>query len=214
MAIKVAPSILSADFARLGEEVKEIQGLGADWLHIDVMDGHFVPNITIGPDVVAGIRKQSKLIFDVHLMIENPELFVDAFRKAGSDIISVHAEACKDLNATIDKIRATGAIAGVSINPGTDISAVFGVLDKIGAVTIMSVNPGFAGQKFMPASIERIKALKKEIGKRKVLIEVDGGVNAENAQLLRKAGADVLAAGSFIFKSPDRAKAIKSLKGE
>ena len=214
MAIKVAPSILSADFARLGEEVKEIQGLGADWLHIDVMDGHFVPNITIGPDVVAGIRKQSKLIFDVHLMIENPELFVDAFRKAGSDIISVHAEACKDLKATIDKIRATGAIAGVSINPGTDISAVFGVLDKIGAVTIMSVNPGFAGQKFMPASIERIKALKKEIGKRKVLIEVDGGVNAENAQLLRKAGADVLAAGSFIFKSPDRAKAIKSLKGE
>ena len=214
MAIKVAPSILSADFARLGEEVKEIQGLGADWLHIDVMDGHFVPNITIGPDVVAGIRKQSKLIFDVHLMIENPELFVDAFRKAGSDIISVHAEACKDLNATIDKIRATGAIAGVSINPGTDISAVFGVLDKIGAVTIMSVNPGFAGQKFMPASIERIKALKKEIGKRKVLIEVDGGVNAENAQLLRKAGADVLAAGSFIFKSPDRANAIKSLKGE
>jgi ribulose-phosphate 3-epimerase len=214
MAIKVAPSILSADFARLGEEVRDIQGLGADWLHIDVMDGHFVPNITIGPDVVAGIRKQSKLIFDVHLMIEHPELFIDAFRKAGSDIISVHAEACKDLGLIVDKIRATGAIAGVSINPGTDISAVFGVLDKIGAVTIMSVNPGFAGQKFMPESIDRIKALRKEIGKRKVLIEVDGGVNAENAPLLRKAGADVLAAGSFIFKSPDRAKAIKSLKGE
>lgn len=214
MAIKVAPSILSADFARLGEEVREIQTLGADWLHIDVMDGHFVPNITIGPDVVAGIRKESKLIFDVHLMIENPEQFVDAFRKAGSDIISVHAEACEDLKATVDKIRATGAIAGVTINPDTDVSAVACVLDKVGVVTIMSVNPGFAGQKFMPEAIDRIKALRKEIGKRKVLIEVDGGVSPENAQSLRKAGADVLAAGSSIFKSPDRAKAIKSLRGE
>jgi len=211
---KVAPSILSADFARLGEEVREIQAMGADWLHIDVMDGHFVPNITIGPAVVAGIRKESKILFDVHLMIENPELFIDAFRKAGSDIISVHAEACEDLKTIVEKIRATGATAGVSINPDTDISAVSCVLDKVGAVTIMSVNPGFAGQKFMPEAIGRIKALKKEIGKRKVLIEVDGGVNSENAPILRKAGADVLAAGSFIFKSPDRAKAIKSLKGE
>ena len=214
MTIKIAPSILSADFARLGEELQEVATAGADWLHIDVMDGHFVPNITIGPCVISSIRKETKLPFDVHLMIESPETYLKAFRDAGSDMISVHAEACRDLKRTLNEITSLGATPGVAINPETDIGAVSDVLDEIGIATIMSVNPGFGGQSFIPDAIHKVSALKKEIDGRKVLIEVDGGINQENARLLRKAGADVLVAGSFIFKSQDKAEAITSLRGK
>ncbi|PKK81795.1 MAG: ribulose-phosphate 3-epimerase [Thermoplasmata archaeon HGW-Thermoplasmata-2] len=199
----IAPSILSADFSRLGEEVKAVDAAGADWIHVDVMDGHFVPNITIGPLVVKAIRGATKKTFDVHLMIENPDKYVEDFAKAGADIITVHAEACPHLNRTIQHIKMLGKKAGVSINPATPVSAVEEALGDIDLVLLMAVNPGFGGQEFIkssPAKIRKLKAL-MEIKGISVPIEVDGGINAETAKLVKEAGASVLVAGNAIFKN-------------
>lgn len=214
MKIKVAPSILSADFSRLGDEVSSVEAAGADMIHVDVMDGHFVPNITIGPLVVKALRKITKLPLDVHLMIENPEKYVEAFAKAGADIITIQVEASKDLPSDIELIRKNGATPGVVVNPGTGLTKVLPVLEKISMVLIMSVNPGFEGQKFMPEVLPKIRELRKMIDGRKlkVDIEVDGGVNVETAKLVVEAGANVLVAGSAIYYSKDRKSVIKALK--
>lgn len=197
----IAPSILSADFARLGEEVALVETAGADWIHIDIMDGVFVPNITFGPDVVKSIRPYSSIPFDVHLMIENPERYVKAFAEAGANIITVHVEATKHLNRVVQEIHETGAKAGVSLNPATPVCAVDGILEEIDMVLVMSVNPGFGGQKFIPSTISKIKALRERIAcvGKQVLIEVDGGVNPGNVGQLAAAGADVFVAGTAVF---------------
>lgn len=197
----IAPSILSADFARLGEEVALVETAGADWIHIDVMDGVFVPNITFGPDVVRAIRPYSRIPFDVHLMIENPERYVKAFAEAGANIITVHVEATRHLNRVVQEIHETGAKAGVSINPATSVCAVDGILEEIDMVLVMSVNPGFGGQKFIPSTISKIKALRERIAcvGKQILIEVDGGVNPGNVGQLAAAGVDVFVAGTAVF---------------
>lgn len=197
----IAPSILSADFARLGEEVALVETAGADWIHIDIMDGVFVPNITFGPDVVKSIRPYSSIPFDVHLMIENPERYVKAFAEAGANIITVHVEATKHLNRVVQEIHETGAKAGVSLNPATPVCAVDGILEEIDMVLVMSVNPGFGGQKFIPSTISKIKALRERIAcvGKQVLIEVDGGVNPGNVGQLAAAGTDVFVAGTAVF---------------
>ena len=212
--ILIAPSILSADFTRLGEEIKAVEKAGADLIHIDVMDGHFVPNITIGPLVVKAARKATKLPLDVHLMIENPDRYIPDFAKAGADIISIHAEASKNLDEDIELIKMNNVKAGVVVNPATPVESIFHVLDKVSMVLLMSVNPGFEGQKFMPEVLEKIRKLKAESRKQKagIDIEVDGGINLETAKEVIKAGANVLVAGSAIFYAPDYAAVIKSLK--
>ncbi|MDD4179673.1 MAG: ribulose-phosphate 3-epimerase [Candidatus Margulisbacteria bacterium] len=212
--IKIAPSILSADFRSLEKEIKKVEAAGADLIHIDVMDGHFVPNITIGPLIVKACRKATKLPLDVHLMIENPDRYIPDFAKAGADIITIHVETVKNLESDIELIRQNNAKPGVVVNPATPIESIFHVLDKIDMVLIMSVNPGFEGQKFMPEVLPKIKMLKSECGKRnlKVDIEVDGGINRETAKEVIKAGANVLVAGSAIFYSDDYQKAICGLK--
>lgn len=209
--IKVAPSLLSADFSRLGEEIKSIEEAGADLLHLDVMDGHFVPNITIGPVVVKSIRPQTKLPLDVHLMIENPHKFIASFAKAGSDIITVHVEVYKEpkLKQVIKQIRDLGVKPGVVLNPDTPISSIEGVVNDLDMVLIMSVNPGFAGQKFIKSAVPKIKSLKDIFDKD---IEVDGGITNENAEEVVGAGANILVAGSYIFGSDDYQKAIESLR--
>ncbi|KRQ86932.1 Ribulose-phosphate 3-epimerase [Caloramator mitchellensis] len=201
--MKLAPSILSADFSKLGEEVKLIEKYGADYVHIDVMDGHFVPNITIGPLVVKSLRKLSNLVFDVHLMIEDPDKYIEQFAKAGSDIITVHAEACIHLNRTINLIKSFGKKAGVAINPATHLNVLDYVLDDIDMILIMSVNPGFGGQKFIDSSIKKINEIKKKIDAERLSIdiEVDGGINLNNVDDVIKAGANVIVAGSAIFES-------------
>jgi len=210
----VAPSILSADFGDLAEEIKKVEKAGAGMIHIDVMDGHFVPNITIGPLVVKAVRKCTKLPLDVHLMIENPDRYIPSFAEAGADIITIHVEASKDLNKDIELIKASGAKPGVVVNPATPIESVFGVLDKIKMVLLMSVNPGFEGQTFMAEVLPKIRKLKAESGKQKadIDIEVDGGINLETARQAVEAGANVLVAGSAIFYSKDYKKIIKELK--
>ncbi|MEJ5300744.1 MAG: ribulose-phosphate 3-epimerase [Thermodesulforhabdaceae bacterium] len=197
----IAPSILSADFARLGEEVALLEAAGADWIHIDVMDGIFVPNITIGPDVVKAIRPYSKLPFDVHLMIESPERYVKAFADAGASLITVHVEATRHLHRVIQQIRTAGARPGVSINPGTPVCALDGILEEVDMVLVMSVNPGFGGQAFIPSVIPKIKALRDRLISlgRPVLIEVDGGINADNIDKLAAAGVDIFVAGTAVF---------------
>ncbi len=208
---KIAPSLLSADFSRLGEEVKRVEAAGAHWLHFDVMDGHFVPNLTIGPLVVSSLRDKTGLFFDVHLMIQRPELFITDFAEAGADLITVSAEACTHLHRVLQTIRALGKKAGVALNPATPLTTIEYTLDEVDVVLIMSVNPGFGGQKFIPAVLPKIRALKKMVGERPVEIAVDGGINAETAPLVVEAGATVLVAGTSVFGEEDMIKAIKML---
>jgi len=203
--IKLAPSILSADFARLGEQIDEAARAGADYIHVDVMDGHFVPNITIGAPVVAAIRPLTGLPLDVHLMIEHPERYISDFINAGADIITVHVEASPHLQSTIRLIKELGARAGVSLNPATPLSAVDEFIHHVDLVLIMSVNPGFGGQSFIPETLPRIANMRRMLDNRKpgIELEVDGGINAENAPEIVEAGADVLVAGNSIFRAED-----------
>ena len=213
---KISPSILSADFGRLAEEVRAVEEAGADYIHIDVMDGHFVPNITIGPFVVAAVKKVTKLPLDVHLMIENPERYVPEFAKAGSDIITVHAETTHHLHALVTQIKDLGKKAGVSINPATPVHSLGQIVADLDLVLVMSVNPGFSGQSFIPASLNKIKKVRSVIDKRgsKAELEIDGGIKIENIGEVSKAGADVFVAGSAIYGSDDYAATIKAMRKE
>src|SRR5690606_16908905 len=212
--VKIAPSILSADFSLLGREVKDVEQAGADYIHIDVMEGHFVPNITIGPLIVEAIRPVTSLHFDVHLMIENPENYIQNFVHAGADYISVHAEACKHLHRTIYQIKETGVRAGVVLNPATPVEMIRDVITDVDLVLLMTVNPGFGGQKFIPNVLKKIEQVRRWRDEQNLSfeIEVDGGVNAETAKLCVEAGADVLVAGSYIFNNKNRAEAIETLR--
>ena len=212
--VKIAPSILAADFTRLGEEIAQVEAAGADLLHVDVMDGHFVPNLTIGPPVIKAIKAVTKLPLDVHLMVEQPDALLPNFIDAGSDNLTVHVEACRHLHRTIQSIKDAGVRASVVLNPATSLHALDEILPEVHMVLLMSVNPGFGGQRFLPATLDKIRALRARIGERQlpVDIEVDGGVKADNAADICAAGADVLVAGTAIFGQPDYGAAIRALR--
>ncbi|MBM4378245.1 MAG: ribulose-phosphate 3-epimerase [Deltaproteobacteria bacterium] len=213
--LKIAPSILSADFSRLGEEVRAVEAAGADWVHVDVMDGRFVPNITLGPVVVEAVRKETSLPLDVHLMIVEPERYVEAFVRAGADILTVHVEACTHLHRVVQQIRAAGAKPAVVLNPSTPLVALEDILPDVAMVLLMSVNPGFGGQSFIPQVMDKVRRLKGMVDARglDVDIQVDGGIHAGNAAEVVAAGANVLVAGNAVFKAKDYGAAISALRG-
>ena len=213
--IHICPSILSADFSRLAEEIKDVESKGADCIHLDMLDGHFVPNLTFGVPIIAALRKHVSIPFDAHLMVEHPDVYVDGLAKAGVQYVTVHQEACPHLDSTLQHIRSAGMKCGVALNPATPVSSLSCVAAQLDMILIMSVNPGFGGQKFIPYSLDKIRearALLDSVGNTEAVVEVDGGVNADTVQSVKEAGATFLVAGSAVFGAADRAAAIAALR--